>query len=153
VHLPEPVNSPAGEFFPSISRNGNLYFSSNREGGFGRGDVYVSRPVEGVYRTVENLGPIVNSTGFDGDPFIAPDESYLLFTGWGRPAGDPEGDLYIARRRNGSWEAPTALPAGINSPAQEYAPIVSPDGRYLYFASYRGGKGKGDVYRVTNREW
>lgn len=148
LHLPEPINSPAGEYFPTVARSGNLYFSSNRDGGQGRGDIYVSRLVNGAYRTVENLGPAVNSTGFDGDPFIAADESYLIFTGWGRPGGDPEGDLYIAFRRDGAWSVPVALPAAINSPAQEYAPIVSPDGHYLYFASYRGGKHNGDVYRV-----
>jgi Tol biopolymer transport system component len=148
MRLPEPVNSVAGEFFPSVARNGTLYFSSNREGGGGRGDIYRSRLVDGGYRSVENLGPVVNSTGFDGDPLIAPDESFLIFTGWGRPGGDPEGDLYLSYRTDDRWSVPVALPPEINSPAQEYAPALSPDGRWFYFASYRGGKENGDVYRV-----
>lgn len=148
VRLPEPINSDAGEYFPSASRNGNLYFSSNRAGGSGRGDIYRSRLVDGAYRSAENLGSIVNSTGFDGDPLIAPDERFLIFTGWGRPGGDPEGDLYISYRTDRSWSVPVALPAGINSAAQEYAPGLSPDGVWLYFASYRNGENNGDVYRV-----
>jgi Tol biopolymer transport system component len=152
VRLPAAINSSAGEYFPSIARNGNLYFSSNRAGGGGRGDIYVSRPVNGVYQSVGSLGPAINSTGFDGDPLIAPDESFLVFAGWGRPGGDPEGDLYVSYRENGTWSVPVALPAEVNSPAQEYAPALSPDGRWFYFASYRAGANNGDVYRVPTTE-
>lgn len=137
VHLDAPVNGPDGEFYPTVSASGNLYFSSNRAGGKGRGDIYVSRPEHGRFAAPVALGDPVNSTGFDGDPFIAPDESYLIFTGWGRPEGDPAGDLYISTMDGGVWSTPRPLGHGVNSKAQEYAPIVSPDGRWLYFSSYR----------------
>lgn len=170
THLAAPINSEAGEFYPTIARNGALYFSSNRPGGQGRGDLYVSRPLNGEYQVVTNLGAAVNSTGFDGDPFIAPDEGYLVFTGWGRPDAGGDGDLYITFNTSGSWSAPQRLPGGVNSGVQEYAPIVSPDGGWLYFTSYRGAidqprtrpltttelrqmtasplNGRGNVYRV-----
>lgn len=137
IHLDAPVNSPDGEFYPTVSVHGTLYFSSNRPGGKGRGDLYMSRPENGHFAAPTSLGDVVNSTGFDGDPFIAPDESYLVFTGWGRPDGDPAGDLYITTMTDGAWSAPRPLAHGVNSSAQEYAPIVSPDGRWLYFSSYR----------------
>lgn len=137
IHLDAPVNGPDGEFYPTVAANGNLYFSSNRAGGKGRGDIYRSPWVNGHFAAPVSLGDTVNSPGFDGDPFIAPDESYLVFTGWGRPEGDPAGDLYVTTMAGGSWSAPRPLGHGVNSTAQEYAPIVSPDGRWLYFSSYR----------------
>jgi Tol biopolymer transport system component len=153
VRLEAPVNSEASEYYPTVSADGTLYFSSNREGGMGRGDLYRSRSVGGRYAEVESLGDPVNSPAFEGDPFISPDGQFLIFTAWGRPGGDPDGDLYIAYRRGSGWNAAIPLPPGINTPAQEYAPIVSPDGKWLYFASYRpieGGaaKSQGSVYRV-----
>jgi Tol biopolymer transport system component len=137
IHLEAPINSADGEFYPTLTADGTLYFSSNRAGGMGRGDLYLSRVENGRFTAPVPLGEVVNSTGFDGDPYIAPDESYLVFTGWGRPEGDPDGDLYITTKVDGVWTTPRALGHGINSPAQEYAPIVSPDGRWLYFSSYR----------------
>jgi Tol biopolymer transport system component len=155
-HFAAPVNSEAGEFFPSVARNGTLYFSSNRPGGSGRGDIYRARLEHGAYRTIERLGNVINSEAFEGDPYIAPDERYLIFTAWGRAAGDKEGDLFVSMNDNGRWSPARRLPEPINSAAQEYAPIVSPDGEWLYFASYRGGDdpraGKGSVYRVPLRE-
>lgn len=137
IHLDAPVNTEDGEFYPTVAANGTLYFSSNRAGGKGRGDLYASRAEGERFAPPVSLGDVVNSAAFDGDPYVAPDESYLIFTGWGRPDGDPDGDLYITTRNDGVWGAPRALGHGINSPAQEYAPIVSPDGRWLYFSSYR----------------
>jgi hypothetical protein len=147
MHLEAPVNSDAGEFYPTVARNGTLYFSSNRPGGQGRGDIYRAPLVDGRYGPVESLGDSVNSAAFDGDPFIAADERYLIFTGWGRAGGDAEGDLYYAEHRNGVWGTPRRLRDGINTSSQEYAPIVSPDGEWLYWTSYRRNN-QGDVYRI-----
>lgn len=137
-HLDAPVNSDAGEYYPTVAANGTLYFSSSRPGGSGRGDVYRSRLIAGRYGPPENLGDPVNSAAFEGDPYIAPDESYLVFAAYGRPGGDTQGDLFISRNRGGIWSVPRLLGHGINSPLQEYTPIVSPDGKWLYFTSFRG---------------
>jgi len=138
TRLDAPVNTDADEYYPTVAANGTLYFTSLRPGGKGRGDVYRSRLEGGRYGPVESLGDSVNSAAFEGDPFIAPDESYLVFSGYGRPDAGNDGDLYITRNRGGVWGAPRRLGHGINSGAQEYAPIVSPDGKWLYFTSYRG---------------
>lgn len=132
------MNSDAGEYYPTVAANGNLYFSSSRAGGKGRGDVYRSRFASGRYGPPESLGDSVNSAAFDGDTFSAPDESYLIFSGFGRPDGDTEGDLFISTNRGGVWGAARRLEHGINSKVQEYTPIVSPDGTWLYFTSHRG---------------
>ncbi len=169
IHLDAPVNSPANEYFPSVARNGTLYFSSGRPGGAGRGDIYFSRLAGGAYRTVQSAGESINTPAFEGDALIAPDESYLVFTGFGRPDSD-EGDLFVSVNRVGTWGTPRRLENGINSSAKDYAPGLSPDGRWFYFTSYRSMfdeplrrpltsmdvrqiadgpmNGKGNVYRV-----
>jgi Tol biopolymer transport system component len=139
VHLDSPVNTDAEEFYPTVAANGNLYFSSTRPGGKGRGDIYRAKPgTGGGYRVPENLGDSVNSAAFEGDPYIAPDESYIVFSAYGRPDAVGDGDLYVSSMRGGVWAAARPLGHGINSKAREYCPIVSPDGKWFYFTSYRG---------------
>jgi WD40-like Beta Propeller Repeat len=170
-HLGVPVSSPAADqWSPSVATNGNLYFGTVRLGGRGHNDIWVSRLVNGVYQTPENLGDSVNTRANEVEPWIAPDESYLIFSAQGRPSSLGEHDLYISFRRNGVWQRGIHLPAPINSPAGDLNPSVSPDGTYLYFTSTRSvfdtiparrydarelwrrlmspGNGLGDIYRV-----
>jgi Tol biopolymer transport system component len=136
--LEAPINTPAQEFYPSVAVNGTLYFSSNREGGKGRGDIYRARLIDGKYAEPENLGEMINSQFFEGDPYIAPDESYLIFVSYGRPEGQGDGDLYLSLRREGAWTKAVNLGSPINSAALDFCPIVSPDGKYFFFTSERG---------------
>jgi len=136
--LAEPVNTKAQEYYPSVASNGTLYFSSSREGGKGRGDIYRARLVDGKYTEPENLGDAINSQYPEGDPYIAPDESYLVFVSYGRPEGYGDGDLYISLRRDGVWTKAVNLGPKINSSALDFCPIVSPDGKYFFFTSERG---------------
>src|SRR4030095_15510829 len=73
------VNSDTNEWFPTVSKNGNLYFGSERPGGKGICDLYVSRLVNGEYQTPENLGEPINTAANEVEPFIAPDGSYIIF--------------------------------------------------------------------------
>lgn len=136
--LEAPINTPSQEFYPSVAANGTLYFSSNREGGKGRGDIYRARLIDGKYAEPENLGEMINSQFFEGDPYIAPDESYLIFVSYGRPEGQGDGDLYLSLRREGEWTKAVNLGSPINSAALDFCPIVSPDGKYFFFTSERG---------------
>src|SRR5882724_5958976 len=104
--VPEPltaVNSETNEWFPTVSKNGNLYFGSEWPGGKGRCDLYCSRLVDGKYGTPENLGDLINSAASEVEPFIAPDESYLIFAALGLPDSNGIYDLYISFRRDGAW--------------------------------------------------
>lgn len=138
VHLPQPVNSDKPEYYPSLSSDGTLYFSANREGGQGSFDLWRSRLVEGVYQAPENLGPNVNGPGSEVDSWIAPDQSFIIFASYHRPNGLGNGDLYISYFRNNAWTPARSLGAPINSSAREYCPIGSPDGRWFYWTSKRG---------------
>jgi hypothetical protein len=85
------------------------------------------------------------------EPWIAPDESYLIFSALRRGDGKGGYDLYLSRRIGDRWGKAEPLPAGINTSDSDWNQSVSPDGTWLYFSSNRpapGGNGKGDIYRV-----
>ena len=170
-HVGAPINE-AGvtEWSPSVAANGNLYFGSARKGGRGGNDLYVARWTGTSYEEPENLGDSINTRGGEIEPWIAPDESYLIFSGANRVDGIGGYDLFMARRVNGIWERARPLPKGVNTPAYEYNQSVSPDGKWLYFSSTRSvfdavparplsydelqkrlsstGNGLGDIYRI-----
>jgi len=170
--LPAPVNDPAlDEWSPAVSASGNLYFGGDRPGTRGGSDLWVSRLVGGVYQAPENLGDSINSSVHELEPWIAPDESYLIFSALRRPDGKGGYDLFLSRRANGAWQKAELL-AGINTRHSEYNHSITPDGRWLYFSSTRPfdgrlgerfdvprrdatirgiGDGKGDMYRIPTR--
>ncbi len=124
----------------SVAANGDIYFGSGDPGGFGAGDIYVSRSVDGSYRAPENLGPSINSPGYELSPFIAPDQSYLLFTAMDRPDGFGRLDLYISfKTPEGSWTEPVNLGGAVNGPGDDLCPQVTSDGAYLFWNSQRTG--------------
>jgi hypothetical protein len=127
-----PISSDGDEFEVAIAENGTLYFSSSREGGFGDLDVYRAPLVDGDYPAVENLGPAINTAAGDDLPYIAPDESYLLFAS-NREGTLGERDLYISFHLNGVWTLPLNLGPSINSEGFDIYPFVSADGKYLFF--------------------
>lgn len=137
-NLGSPVNTTRPEYYPSVARDGTLYFSANRDGGQGSFDVYRARLVDGRYAEPENLGAAVNGKTAEIDNYVAPDQSYIIFAAYGRPDDAGRGDLYISHLRDGAWTPAKNLGPGVNSPAREYCPIGSPDGKWLYWTSKRG---------------
>lgn len=123
-----------GDFYPTITRDGIMYFTSKDN------DLYRTRLVDGRMSERERLGDSVNTSRGEYNSCIAPDESFLIFTslGWGDGFGG--GDLWISfRKPNGTWSRPKNMGGGINSNAHEYCPAISPDGKYLFFASNLSG--------------
>jgi peptidoglycan/xylan/chitin deacetylase (PgdA/CDA1 family) len=135
------VNSDTYDNYPSVAANGNLYFSSTRASGQGSNDLYRARLVGGRYAPAENLASL-NTPQSDADPYIAPDESYIIISTT-RAGSYGEGDLYVSFNMGGAWTTPRNLGAKINSATYEYTPLVSPDGRYLFFS-----RGWGDIYQM-----
>lgn len=125
------VNSDSTEYYVSVSRPGNVYFSSYRDGNL---DLYMSRKTSNGYEKPVNLGPVINTTYDEHDPLIAPDESFLVFPS-DRPGGAGEADLYISHKINGQWQQPAAMGNGINTKRYEYCPYLTPDGKYFFFSS------------------
>lgn len=150
--LPPPVNDPGvDEWSPAVAASGNLYFGAERPGTHGGSDLWVARLVDGVYRAPENLGDGINTAAHEVEPWIAPDESYLIFSALRRAGGKGGYDLYLSRKQGDQWGKAEPHAAGINSSAGDWNHSVSPDGAWLYFSSNRpapGSNGKGDIYRV-----
>jgi Tol biopolymer transport system component len=125
------VNSDSTEYYVSVSRTGNIYFSSYRDGNL---DLYMSRKTNNGYEKPVNLGAVINSPYDEHDPLIAPDESFLVFPS-DRPGGLGEADLYISHKINGQWQQPVAMGNGINTKRYEYCPYLTADGKYFFYSS------------------
>jgi len=147
--LPSPVYSGQHDSYPSVTGDGTLYFFSNRSGGLGHGDIYRSRKTNGKYAEVENLSEPINTEHHEVDPFIAPDESYLIFCS-DKPGGYGREDIYVTfQQKDGSWSRPVNMGDKINSPHDEYIPYVTPDGKYFFFTTNKSGNR--DIYWVDAR--
>ena len=141
------VNSGTSQVYPTVTRDGTLYFQAIRDGGYGKADIYRSRLVDGSYQEPENLGGIINSEHYEGDVFVAPDESYLIVSIYGRDDDLGGGDLYVSfRSDDDTWSPPRNMGPDINSDKRDFCPMVTPDGRYLFFSSKRIGAG--DIFWV-----
>lgn len=150
-NLGSPVNSSGEEWYPTIALDGTLYFGSDREGGKGRTDIYRSRLVEGKYLAPENLGESINTQFDEFEPYISPDQSYLIFMA-ARPDGLGGSDLYLSYQQNGQWTKAINLGDKINSKGSEYSPIVSPDGKYFFWTSTRSLASASPPKRLTYSE-
>ena len=140
------INSGARQLYPTLTRNGTIYFGTNREG-FGGADIFRSQYLNGNYTEPENLGDSVNTEYDETDVFVAPDESYIIFTSVNRPDGFGSGDHYISfQRADGSWTKAKNMGKKLNTPSSEFCPMLSPDGKYFFFTS--GRKGSDDIYWV-----
>lgn len=144
----EIINSQGVEGYPSVSRNGTLYFYSLRDDSYGNADLYCSKVKNGEYTTPVNLGPEINTEYNEYNPSISPDGMYLIFNSGDRPDVLGKGhDLFISfRRKDGSWGKAVNMGKEIDSPQSDYSAIISADGKYIFFSSSRSGNI--DIYWV-----
>jgi hypothetical protein len=136
--LPGAINTTNHEYYATASKDGTLYFSrlANRQA-----KILRARPVNGRYDSAEKLEASVNGTEAY-HPFVAMDGSYLLFNSRERAGGYGGADLYVSfRQPDGTFGAPMNLGPEVNSPDYDLAPVVSPDGKYLFFTRLREGTG------------
>lgn len=153
-----PVNSNLNEAHPSVDRKGNLYFWILEEtaGGFGKSDILVSKFVNGKYEKPENVGNVINSEYYESSAYISPDGKFMIFCRDDVPGDLGKADIYISYFRQGNWTKPVHLGAGVNSSAFDFAPLVSPDKKYLFFSSNRSANpnetGRQNIYFVGVKE-
>ncbi len=146
-----PINAEKSDAcHPSLSADGTrLYFASNRPGGYGGMDIYMSEKVYGIWSKPVNLGSKINTPKNEAFPFIH--ESGVLFfssedkeekTGW---------DIYRTRiNANGVYEMPEKMGAPINSEKDDFGFILDADYQSGYLTSNRnGGVGEDDIYAFT----
>ncbi len=135
---------------PAISSDGTrLYFSSNRPGGFGGMDIYVSTFRNQAWSEPVNLGPVINSTGNEVFPYISEDE-VLYFSssdqgGFGRLDIFRSKKIYADSER--TWQIKQNLGEPFNSPGDDFGFYINVDNSGGLFTSSRnGGKGRDDIY-------
>jgi Tol biopolymer transport system component len=131
------LNTPEkDDFYYVESKKGSIYFSIFNDDG--TGDIYCIS-YDDQKKTTTKLDSQINTKYNEHDPFIAPDESYLIFTS-NRPDGFGSTDLYICfKNSQENWSTPINMGENINSDKYDYCPILSPDEKYLFFSSYRNG--------------
>jgi len=137
-NLGAPVNSAGEEYFPSVTRDGTMYFT-RQDAGSPIGYIYRSQYVDGAYQAPERLPETVNAGRSQYNAFVAPDESYLIIPIYGLEDSFGATDYYISfRDDSGAWTQAINMGEPVNSSARgEYSPYVSPDGRYFFFMSDR----------------
>jgi hypothetical protein len=143
--LPAPINTRYDESFASEANNKNLYFFSRRPGGKGKFDLYMVTYKNGKYSDPINIEEL-NTEHHEWDPYIAPDESYLIFcsTKSGGLGGD---DFYISfKTSKNKWSKPLNMGDKINSPRSDNRPYVTHDGQYFFYTSSK--RGNRDIYWV-----
>ena len=134
-----PLNSTENEFYPSVTKDYSVYFTAALPVSIGGEDIFLSRFVDGKYSPPENPGSAINTEGGEFNAYIAPDESFIIYTTTGREKGLGASDLWINfRQPDGAWSKAVIMGEKVNSPALDYSPSVSPDGKYLFFTSERG---------------
>ena len=128
--LPNGINSDADETYPSLTKDGKLYFSSSRIGKNNK-DIFSAERLEDSFKNPVRLNDNVNSH-WEGDIFISPNEDYMIFASHGRDTGS---GLYLTFNQEGQWSIPQRMSGEINVTGREFSPIVSPDGKYFFFTS------------------
>lgn len=163
------INSSYDDLGPAPTADGKaLYFYSDRPGGSGGYDIWVTRRGEERWQPPTNLGPAVNSEFNDYGAAVTPDGATLYFaSNRPRPEEAPQDahpnawpatiredlrhrtyDIYLTTFSD-AGAAPATPIASLNTPFNEGAPCISPAGDFLYFASDRpGGAGGFDIYRT-----
>jgi hypothetical protein len=138
--VPAPISTDASESYPTVAADGSLYFSSNRPGGHGGSDIYrAPRRADGSFDAPVNLGSPPNSSEGEGDTFVSPDQSYLIFSA-NRAGGFGRSDLHVSfRAADGRWGPAINLGSAINTADTDFCPMVTPDGKYLFFSRTYGG--------------
>jgi hypothetical protein len=151
TNLGPSINSEFREGEPQISGDGlSLYFDSDRPGGYGNHDIWVTtrKTKSDPWEEPVNLGPAINTTGNEWDACARADDLELYFCR--RPEGTVVADVWVATRptREEVWTEAISLP--INVPEIDCSPYVCPDGLTLLFTSTRpGGRGSRDIWTAT----
>ncbi|WP_132055875.1 OmpA family protein [Pseudocnuella soli] len=143
-NLGSSINSPASEYWPSMSVEGNQMIFTRRDGDE---DFYISEKSGAGWQPAFRLNGSINTPNNEGAQIISQDGQWLVFAGKDRPGGYGGFDIYVAYKTPQGWSEAINLGSKINTDSWESQPCLSPDKRAIYFASSRpGGYGGSDIY-------
>lgn len=135
INIGSPINTPADEFYPSVTKKGDLFFTAEYENSKGKEDIYVSRFINGVYTKPVSLSSGVNSEKYEFNAFVAPDESFIIFTSYGRKDDLGSGDLYISKKGSNNKWLPAEHLTNLNSKKLDYCPFVDLVNNKIYYTT------------------
>lgn len=145
--LPFPINKFGMQYFPSITRDGQLVYTMRDQLGRGDENLFVSQLKNGQWSEPRDISFQINTERNEGTASISADGQTLVFTGCNRPNNIGSCDLYISYFENDDWTSPILLSEEVNSKEWDSQPSLSADGKTLYFVSLRsGGLGKHDIW-------
>jgi OOP family OmpA-OmpF porin len=150
ARMADPVNSAETNYAASWS-NGNLVFTSTRPDtalqAKGK-NAFANRIYTGTVAGPVSLLPIASADGMEqGAASMSPDGNRIYFTRWSYDRGVPASQIYMSQKSGSGWSEPVKLGGDVNNGGNSKQPFVSPDGKYLLFASDRGaGMGGYDLY-------
>lgn len=146
------INSGYWDSQPSVSYDGSvLIFASNRPGGFGKSDLYIStRRPDGGWTPAQNMGDSINTPESEISPFLHSDSQTLYFSSQGHPGMGDYDIFYTRKTGSGAWEHPMNLGYPINNKESDVSFFVSLDGKTGFYASSKlDGPGGYDIYSFT----
>lgn len=133
IKLNDSINSDDYEYFATLTNENRMYFS--REGKMMQADF------DGTdYVNIQLVDSVINNMEFVSHPYVSLDGSYMIFDS-PEPGGMGNGDLYISFNEEDKWRKPVNLGAAINSKGWDGMPMVSPDGKYIFFVRADGAPG------------
>jgi hypothetical protein len=136
--------NPAQTMFVTTTKSGTIY-TTDISAGPGTERIGAMRLVDGKYTKLEKLPAPIDGETQRMYPYVAPDESYLIF-GSRLPGKEFKAELLVSfRLADGNWSQPQRIELGMDAGT----PHVSPDGKYLFFTA--GERGKSDIYWVSSK--
>jgi Tol biopolymer transport system component len=151
-NIGKPVNTTADEFYPSITRSGNLYYTAAYANGIGKEDIWMAQKNANGYTEPTVLDTTVNGRTYEFNAFVSPDEDFILFTSYGRKDDKGKGDLYISLKDAGGKWQPAKHLSILNSDKLDYCPFISADKKIMFFTSERSSVSRSYPKPVTMSE-
>ncbi len=151
INIGKPVNSKFFESHASLSPDGTkLYFTSNRTGGYGEMDIYVSaKTPSGGWGEPVNLGKTINTPLNEDSPFLSKDGKKLFFSSQGHETIGGYDIFYSTLNDDGTWSEPVPEPYPLNTTDDDVFFFPIDDGEQGYLTRYEpDGFGSGDIYEV-----
>ncbi|MDZ4751646.1 MAG: OmpA family protein [Flavobacteriales bacterium] len=153
------INTPLNEGAPSLSPDGQVIiftaceditgaWGGTREG-MGSCDLFYAYKRGNMWVEPKNMGPVINSYGWESQPSFSADGRTLYFVrGKFVRGGIKEQDIYVAYlTQEGSWTKPEPVPGKVNTPYEEESVMIHPDGKTLFFSSDgHSGMGGLDIF-------
>jgi hypothetical protein len=138
INIGSPINTENNEFYPCVTINNNLYFTSDASNSKGKDDIFFCEWENGHYLDPISMSDSINSEGYEFNAFVSPDESFIIFSGYNRENGFGSGDLYISfQNTDGTWAKANNMGSEINSDKMDYCPFMDMKTKTLYFTSKR----------------